>query len=54
MVVCIMTNTEYTRVKDYSLYLKEKIEHNELVCLKYLKKVNLKAYAYIIKADKLL
>ena len=48
---CILNDENYEKISDYQKYAKEKIKNKELMSLKYLKKANLEAYAYIIKAD---
>ena len=54
MTICLLTITEYLCVNDYRGFLDMKIEQKKLTSLRYLKKVNPEAYAYIIKTDKLL
>lgn len=47
-------DTEYLRVNDYAKFLDMKIEQEKLVSLRYMRKVNPEAYAYVIKTDRLL
>lgn len=49
--ICILNDEKYERISEYQKYASEKIVNEELMSLKYLKKANLEAYAYIIKAD---
>lgn len=51
---CLMNNENYEKVADNTTFAANKIQNEELMCLKYLKKANLEAYAYIIKADEIL
>lgn len=51
---CLMNNVDYEKVSDYMEYASQRIQNQELMCLKYLKKVNIEAYAYIIKADEIM
>lgn len=51
---CLMKNENYDKVSDYMEYASKKIQNEDLICLKYLKKANLEAYAYIIKADEIM
>ncbi len=54
MAVCLLSNAEYVRVADASDFLTMAVEHQKLASLRYLKKVDLEAYAYVIKTDRLL
>ena len=54
MAACLLSNTEYLRVNDCMEFLNMKVEQENLVSLRYLKKVDPEAYAYTIKADRLL
>lgn len=54
MTVCLLSNTEYLRVKDYMEFLNVKVEQERLAPLCYLRKVNPEAYAYVVKTDRLL
>ena len=51
---CLMKNVDYRKVSDYMAYTSKKIQNEELMCLKYLKKANVEAYSYIIKADEIM
>lgn len=54
MVACLLSDTEYLRVNDYAKFLDMKIEQEKLASLRYMRKVNPEAYAYVIKTDRLL
>lgn len=54
MAVCLLSNAEYVRVADASDFLTMAVEHQKLASLRYLKKVDPEAYAYVIKTDRLL
>jgi hypothetical protein len=54
MVVCLLSDTEYLHVNNYTDFLDMKIEHEKLASLRYMRKVNPEAYAYVIKTDRLL
>ncbi len=54
MVACLLSDTEYLRVNDYAEFLDMKIEQEKLSSLRYMRKVNPEAYAYVIKTDRLL
>ncbi len=54
MVMCLLANTEYVRVEDSMKYLDKRIEWDELASLRYMKKIDPEAYAYVIKTDRLL
>ncbi len=54
MVICLLTDTEYLHVNDDAIFLDLKIEHEKLASLRYMRKVNPEAYAYVIKTDRLL
>lgn len=51
VVMCLLTNTIYEKVEDYREYVNLKLTQENLLGLKYLKKVNPESYAYAIKAD---
>lgn len=54
MAACLLSDTEYLRVNDYAEFLDMKIEQDKLASLRYLRKVDPEAYAYVIKTDRLL
>lgn len=54
MTTCLMTGIDYIKVNDYHEYVDEKLVHKELHSLKYLRKVDPLAYAYVVKTDKLM
>ncbi len=54
MVTCLLTGKTYERVDDASAFAGEKLTVDKLLSLVYLRKVNSEAYAYAIKADRLL
>ena len=54
MVVCLISDTEYRCVSDYTEFLGMKVEQENLTSLRYLKKVDPEAYSYAIKTDRLL
>jgi len=54
MAVCLLSNTAYQQVTDYTEFLNMTVEQEKLASLRYLKKVNPEAYAYVIKTDRLL
>ena len=54
MAACLLSDTEYLRVNDEAEFLDMKIEQEKLAPLRYLRKVNPEAYAYVIKTDRLL
>ena len=54
MSACLLSNTEYLRVNDFAEFLDMKIEQEKLASLRYMRKVNPEAYAYVIKTDRLL
>lgn len=52
--MCLLTGNEYERVEDERLLAGQKVMHSALEPLRYLKKVNLEAYSYLILLDKIL
>lgn len=54
MVMCLLTNTHYEKVKEYDGFQNIKIEQEKLIQLRYFKKIDQEAYAYVIKTDRLL
>lgn len=51
MAICLLTGTSFEKVHDFREYAEKKLVHEKLLPLRYLKKANPKAYAYIVKAD---
>lgn len=54
IAVCLWTDEPFERVLDYTEYINEKFMQPELMAVKYLKKVDPEAYAYMIKVDRML
>lgn len=54
ITVCMLNDIPFEKIEDSSLYENEKYIDNELRHLKYLRKINLEAYAYSIKTDRIL
>lgn len=54
MTLCLLSNTEFMQVQNGAEFLDAKVEQERLSSLRYLRKVNPEAYAYVIKTDKLL
>ncbi len=54
MTMCLLTNQLYTPVEDYTGFLNEKLKQDLLAPLRYFRKANPQAYAYIVQTDKLL
>ena len=54
MAMCLLTDTEFERVEDYRDYINSNLEQDKLKPLKYLKKANPEAYAYVVKVDRLM
>lgn len=54
ITVCMLNDIPFEKIEDSSLYENEKYIGNELRHLKYLRKINLEAYAYSIKTDHIL
>lgn len=54
IAVCLMADVPYERVVDYTEYINKKFTQPELMVVKYLRKVNPEAYAYMIKVDRIL
>lgn len=51
---CLLAEVPFERVMDYTEYMNEKFTQSELMPVKYLRKVNPEAYAYMIKVDRIL
>ena len=54
MVMCLLTSTDFKKVEDFRDYANQKLEHEKLRPLRYLKKANPEAYAYVVKTDKIM
>lgn len=54
IAICLWADESFERVADYTEYINEKFTQPELMAVKYLRKVNPEAYAYMIKADRIL
>lgn len=54
IAVCLLADEQFERVVNYTEYINEKFTQSELMAVKYLKKVDPKAYAYMIKVDRML
>lgn len=54
MAACLLTGTKYVKVEDFREYMNERIENPCFLELKYLKKAEPLAYAYLAKTDKIL
>lgn len=54
MTMCLLTGTQYTKVDDFREYADKMLTHDELLPLRYLKKANPDAYAYVIKTDEIM
>lgn len=54
MVMCLLTDKKFEKVKDFREYEGKKITHEELLPLRYLRKANPEAYAYVVKADEIM
>lgn len=50
----LIEDEPFEKVADYKSYVNEKFTQQDLVVVRYLKKVNLETYAYMIKVDRLL
>lgn len=54
IAVCLLADDLFERVVDYTEYINEKFTQSELLSVKYLRKVDPEAYAYMIKVDRML
>ena len=54
LVSCLLTNTEYQKVIDYSYFINKKLTQGKLMIFYKLRKSAPETYAYIIKTDELL
>ena len=52
--MCLLTDKEFEKVKDFREYESKKLTHEELLPLRYLRKANPEAYAYVVKADEIM
>ena len=51
---CLLADSKYERIDTFYDLLNESLRHPKIKMLKYLKKINPEAYAYAVKADRLL
>lgn len=54
MALCLLSNTEYVRIGCCKELIDSKIENTRLDSLRYIRKVDMETYAYVIKTDRLL
>ncbi len=54
IAVCLMKDIPFERIEDSSIYENEQYMGNELNPIKYLRKINLEAYAYSVKIDRII
>lgn len=54
MVMCLLTDTKYTKVESFHEYTSKMLKHKELLPIRYLRKVSSKAYAYAVKTDEIM
>ncbi|MFI3201902.1 MAG: nucleotidyl transferase AbiEii/AbiGii toxin family protein [Eubacteriales bacterium] len=54
LVTCLRADVPFERVVDYSAYISRKFKMAQMLPATYLRKVDMEAYAYMIKADELL
>ena len=54
IAVCLWADESFERVVDCTEYINEKFTQPELMAVKYLRKVDPEAYAYMIKVDRML
>ena len=54
LAMCLLTGNTYKKVEDANEMSDKKLMHSELASLKYLRKVNLEAYSYLILLDEML
>ena len=54
LAMCLLTGNTYKKVEDANEMSDKKLMHSELASLKYLRKVNLEAYSYLILLDEIL
>lgn len=54
MVACLLLNTKYLKIDDYTDLINMKLVQEKLMPLYYLRKSSPEAYAYVVKTDQLL
>lgn len=54
IAICLLTDEPYEHIVDYTENINEKFTNSELMVVKYLRKVDPEAYAYMIKVDRML
>lgn len=54
LVMCLLTDAEFKKVEDFREYANQKLEHEKLLPLCYLKKANPAAYVYVVKTDEIM
>lgn len=54
LAMCLLTGNTYKKVEDVNEMSDKKLMHSELASLKYLRKVNLEAYSYLVLLDEIL
>ena len=54
IAVCLFADEPFERVEDYTKYMNDKYTQPELTSVKYLRKVDPEAYAYMIKVDRIM
>ena len=53
-MACLLRNAPFEKIENFADYKDEKYLGNKILPLKYLRKIDLEAYAYSIKTDRLL
>ncbi|MDD7402794.1 MAG: nucleotidyl transferase AbiEii/AbiGii toxin family protein [Butyribacter sp.] len=51
LIMCLLTDAEFAKVEDFREYVNQKLKNEKLLPLRYLKKANPEAYAYVVKTD---
>ena len=54
MVMCLLTETRYSKVNDFREYVDKTLTHEILLPLCYLKRAYPEAYAYVVKTDEIM
>lgn len=54
LAMCLLTGNTYKKVENANGMSDRKLVHSELASLKYLRKINLEAYSYLIQLDEIL
>lgn len=54
IAICLWADEPFERIVNYTEYINEKFTQPELMAVKYLRKVDPEAYAYMIKVDRML